>query len=199
MNKFGNLHWVFSPCELSTTFLDLNITISPTSSSPTLYDQASTTMTIIFSTFQKPMNLYLYLPPHSAHPPGITRSHLYSLLRKYWIQNTLKRDFTSIIKSLFQWLLTRGHHPQCLCKLFINAAHTLDSKPIHSPSSQQIYHGNTPPTSHPNTIFLKWQYHPLGLPKRDLRQIYTSTCETSSTSSPNGFQHLPTTITALYE
>ena len=192
MNKFGNLHWEFSSLQFSTTFLDLNITISSTSPSSTLYDPPPTNTTISFSTFQKPMNLYLYLPPHSTHPPGITCSLIYSLIRKYWIQNSLKEDFTSIIKSLFQRLIVRGHHSKRLYKLFIATANTLDSKPINPSSLQQLNHNNTPLTPHPNTIFLKWKYHPPYLPKRNLRQIYTSTCETPSPHSANGFQHLPT-------
>ena len=84
----------------TTTFLDLNITISPPPTPP-LYDQSSQSSTIIFSTFQKPMNLYLYLPPHSTHPPGITQSLIYNLIRKYWIQNSQKHNFIKIIQSLF--------------------------------------------------------------------------------------------------
>jgi hypothetical protein len=39
------------------------------------------------------MNLYLYLPPNSAHPPGVLRSTVYGCLRRYWFQNSRVADF----------------------------------------------------------------------------------------------------------
>ena len=100
MNNFGKLKWTFEPLSNSTTFLDLHITLS--------------SQNISFSTYQKPHNLYLYLPPHSAHPPGIICSLIYGLLRKYWIQNSTTGDFRKMTQLLFQCLVARGHSPNTL-------------------------------------------------------------------------------------
>jgi len=54
LNSWGTLKWSIEEPSTHTTFLDLNIDIKGPS--------------VIFSTFQKPLNLYLYLPPLSAHP-----------------------------------------------------------------------------------------------------------------------------------
>ena len=80
MNEFGNLRWEFEPLTLATTFLDLNIKITHPSASEIPYQIHQS---ISFSTYQKEHNLYLYLPPYSAHPPGITRSLINGLIRKY--------------------------------------------------------------------------------------------------------------------
>jgi hypothetical protein len=56
LDNWGNLKCKVEQPSNQTTFLDLNINIKDS--------------TISFSTYQKPLNLYLYLPPLSAHPPS---------------------------------------------------------------------------------------------------------------------------------
>ncbi|KAL7544757.1 hypothetical protein ACHAWF_008123, partial [Thalassiosira exigua] len=56
LNKFGILTWTVDKLSKKCTFLDLNIEISG--------PRIKTT------TYQKPLNLYLYLPGPSAHPKG---------------------------------------------------------------------------------------------------------------------------------
>jgi hypothetical protein len=59
MNTFGKLKWEFIPLSKTVDFLDLTLTIRK--------DRVQSTL------FEKAMNLYLYLPPHSAHPPGVLK------------------------------------------------------------------------------------------------------------------------------
>ena len=54
LNQFGNLKWNVEELNTTCSFLDLQITI--------------TNNRITTKTFQKPMNLYLYIPPLSAPP-----------------------------------------------------------------------------------------------------------------------------------
>jgi hypothetical protein len=54
LNNWGNLEWTVEEPSTQTHFLDLNINIKQ---SP-----------IIFSTYRKPLNLYLYISPLSTHP-----------------------------------------------------------------------------------------------------------------------------------
>ena len=69
VNSFGILEWEFEERSLSVDFLDLTISIEGNR--------------ITTRTFQKPMNLYQYLPPTSAHPPWMMRGIIYSLMKKY--------------------------------------------------------------------------------------------------------------------
>ena len=57
---FGKLKWEFSELECTTNFLDVTITLKPQLIGTTI--------------FEKALNKYLYLPPHSAHPPGVLKS-----------------------------------------------------------------------------------------------------------------------------
>lgn len=42
---------------------------------------------IITKTYQKSMNLHLYLLPHSSYPPKLFKSIIYSTIQKYWLKN----------------------------------------------------------------------------------------------------------------
>ena len=186
MNTFGLLRWEFQPLSLSTTFLDLNIKLRhPTTNNHT------TNHPISFSTYQKEHNLYLYLPPHSAHPPGITRSLVHGLLRKYWIQNTKTEDFQKMAKLLFKRLAARGHPSSTLLSLFLQAATSIDKS-----NRQQLENTKNEQTNNTNTktneIFLKWKFHPKDITRKQLQHSYHHTCELHSFSAPQGFKCLHT-------
>jgi hypothetical protein len=56
INSFGTLRWTFTEPSSTIDYLDMTIRIDDS-------------MSIRTNLFEKPLNLYLYLPPHSAHPP----------------------------------------------------------------------------------------------------------------------------------
>ena len=68
---YGKLTWTVDPPSKVVNFLDLTI-------------QVYHTGLITTKTFQKKMNLYLYIPPYSAHPSGLFKSIIYSTIRRYW-------------------------------------------------------------------------------------------------------------------
>ncbi len=70
MQQWHGLSWDFSPLSQSYTFMDLTISIAANKITTTIY--------------KKPQNLYLYIPPSSAHPKGILRGLVTgSVLRFY--------------------------------------------------------------------------------------------------------------------
>ncbi|KAL7544454.1 hypothetical protein ACHAWF_007836 [Thalassiosira exigua] len=93
-NNFGILKWEFVEPTSSVDFLDLTISIE---------DNA-----IVTKTFQKAMNLYQYIPPTSAHPPGMMKGIIYGLLRNYFLQNTNEDDYMKIATLLFHRHVARG-------------------------------------------------------------------------------------------
>lgn len=80
VNNFGILKWEADELSTSVNFLDLTISIDES-------------YKINTKTYQKAMNLYQYIPPSSAHPKNIMKGIVYSLLRQYKLQNTLKSDY----------------------------------------------------------------------------------------------------------
>ncbi len=73
LNNWGNLKWKVEEPSTRSTFLDLDIQLQ--------------NKRFIFKTYQKDMNLYLYIPPSSAHPPSCFKGLIAGELRRYWLQN----------------------------------------------------------------------------------------------------------------
>ena len=92
------------------------------------------------------MNLFLYIPSHSAHPPGMTKSLIYGLLQTYYHQNTHHADFIENAKRLYKRLIARGHKPSTL-QNFFNEATTKLSKQNTTQRKRKIDTKNDTPTS----------------------------------------------------
>ena len=71
VDNFGKLRWTNTGLMTEVDFLDLTIQI----------DDHRNVRT---KTFCKPMNLFLYIPPRSAHPPGVLRSTILGNLSRFY-------------------------------------------------------------------------------------------------------------------
>ena len=67
-------------------------------------------------TYQKALNLYLYLPFKSAHSPFILKGLLYGLLQKYKRQHSKYDEFVKLGNELMKRLVARGYRPETLRK-----------------------------------------------------------------------------------
>jgi len=154
MNGFGSLQWNVEDLTTSTTFLDLTIQI---------IDHKIHT-----STFQKDINLYLYIPPTSAHPTSCFKGLIIGGILCYCNQNSSQHDFITItnnfISHLFQW----GHLLKDLIPILRVAAATID----------KINH-NTQEHSNCNkldeSLFIHWQLYPKDINKAKIHQTYNTT------------------------
>ena len=66
MNDYPGITWEFNAPTNKVDFMDLTISITN--------GQISTSL------FEKELNLHLYIPPHSAHPPGLLPGIVHSTL-----------------------------------------------------------------------------------------------------------------------
>jgi hypothetical protein len=153
LNNWGKLQWALEEPSKKTNFLDLNIEIKNSM--------------LLFSTFQKPLNLHLYIPPLSAHPQSCLKGLITGELRRYWIQNS-PADFQELVTKFIERLHDRGHIIDNLLPLFLQAAATLEnftSKP-QNPNQQTQ-----------NNLYIHWTHHPKGIQRSDIRQLYMQTLE----------------------
>jgi len=148
LNKWGRLKWKIEQPSLQTVFLDLNIQLK--------------NQEIITSTYQKAMNLYLYIPPLSAHPPSCLKGLIAGEMRRYWLQNNLT-DFKVILSKFIDRLLDRGHTIHTLKPIFIQAATALDNRLLSSTFT-------TKQTE--NTLYIHRTFHPNGIKPFEIRQLY---------------------------
>ena len=86
--QFGSLKWEAENVTTEVNFLYLTLTMSPNGY-------------IRSRTYMKPLNLHLYIPPHSAHPKGVLKSLVFGNVQRYWQQNTERSDFIRIAKDFF--------------------------------------------------------------------------------------------------
>jgi len=149
LNSWGKLEWVIEEPSWQTNFLDLHLEIHGPS--------------IDISTYQKPMNLYLYIPPLSAHPPSCFKGLITGELKRYWLQNDTS-NFQNILVKFIERLHARGHSIENLMPLLYEAAAITD-KPPTLPA---------PKNSNEN-LYIHWRFHPKGLQRQHLRYIHEST------------------------
>jgi hypothetical protein len=117
MNAWQGLEWTFSPRGEQVDFMDLRIRIDGNGLSTTL--------------FEKELNLYLYLPPHSAHPPGVIKGLIYGAIYRIHRLCSIHADIATKRKQSYQRLLVRGWKPSILTPLYEQAiAHAKRTTPI---------------------------------------------------------------------
>lgn len=165
--SYGLLKWDTEPLSNSVNFLDLTITINSQNRIET-------------KTYQKAMNLYLYIPPNSAHPPGLQKSQVYGTLLRYYRQNTHIEDFKTMATLFFDRLIARGHNRTHLKTLFKDAAKKIDAKVKKAKSGVPL---QDPDEAMPNhqRLFLHTTYHPKCVSRQAIQNLYERTCGERST------------------
>ena len=73
---------------------------------------------IVTSLYEKSMNLYLYIPPHYAHPPGVLTGLVSGKI--LWIHSLCNEqdDINLCKKQFYSRLLVRGYQQNLLIPAF---------------------------------------------------------------------------------
>jgi hypothetical protein len=85
---------------------------------------AASTVPIVFSTYQKPHNKYLYIPYQSHHRLHVFKAFIHGELVRYVVTNTYAADFDKMSAVFWQRLRARGYPPAFLQPLFAAVAHS---------------------------------------------------------------------------
>lgn len=147
VDAFGDLRWDFSDRTDSVNYLDLTISIKNGRLTTTVYEKA--------------MNLYLYLPPHSAHPPGVLRSLINGRVKTIYDLTLQDEDRLLQLQRLFQRLCRRGYSPGFLKPLFTEALRNRTTSKNKTDAS--------------NALILHVQYHPRQAARTEIQKIFRST------------------------
>ena len=157
VNNFvgGKLKWIIDDRSKEVNFLDITIKINELNRIETW-------------TYQKPMNLYLYITENSAHPPGMMRGIIFGELKRYHRQNSRREDYLKMVRLLFLRLRARGWGADLLKQWFIAAAKKVESK-LPTRKADNI--------SPRDRLFLHLKYHPRGITRQHLRAAFDATCD----------------------
>ena len=137
---------------------------------------------IVTSIYEKPMNLYLYIPPHSAHSSGVSTGLVFGHVLKYRHLCSSTTDADAKIKEFAQRLVARGYAKDdviaLLRKAEVNAAnflartpaeHALCKERARLESRLQVYfhlqfHPEDPPSKMLQALWKEFVSHPPGEP-----------------------------------
>ena len=147
MNTYGKLTWVFTPLSKRVDFMDLTLSITDTG--------------IHSKIFEKKLNLYLYIPPHSAHSPGVLRGLIIGMISRIFRLTTDWRDKKIAIRAFFLRLSNRGYASTDL-RMHFAAALTHLERPTFDEKWWE----------HEKRCFLHLPYHPDDPPSRSVQRLF---------------------------
>jgi hypothetical protein len=107
MNSDSGLEWDISAHAQCVNFMDLTLSIKNNKIHTTLY--------------QKTMNLYLYIPPHSSHPPGVLTGLVLGGIHRIYSLCSDDQDIQTLLQQFYNRLVVRGYKRSTLEPLFAKA------------------------------------------------------------------------------
>ena len=151
MNTFPGLTWEFEDPSNKVNCMDLTITIQNGHISTSL--------------FEKPLNLHLYIPPHSAHPPGLLPGIVHSTLFCIFTLCSDHDDRILQTRVFFKRLQARGYKNDEIKSLFYKAI-----------SRAEQYSGPTTSTRNDHTsVIFHLPFHPNGPSSYKIQQSWRDT------------------------
>jgi hypothetical protein len=150
INSFGSLRWTFTSLSREIDYLDVTIRLDHH-------------MAICFTLYEKPLNLYLYLPPSSAHPPGVLTGLIYGMIRRAYRLTTDPNDCQQYLRKFYTRLRFRGYPKETLLPLF---AAGLANKAKASRKKQRQSNSTR------STLFFHVPYHPANPSSAALQDAY---------------------------
>jgi hypothetical protein len=143
--SYGRLEWEFTLRTSDINFLDLNLLIDDRK--------------IVSSLYEKALNLYLYLPPHSAHAPGMIRGLISGMIYRIRALTSDSSAIIPAIKAFYQRLLARGYSIHVLTPLFTAAL-----KPVLRATTKSR-----------SPLFIHLPYHPRDPNSTVIQEVFRQT------------------------
>jgi hypothetical protein len=178
-NKFGNLTWCFTPLSMSVNFLDISLSIKQNK--------------IVMEPYEKLLNLYLYIPPRSAHPPGGLFSLLCGRLKRIQEVTTCKNQLKSYLKKLSLRLYKRGYSKKVIMSSLKRALSRQNNTVCNMANNKA------------NSLFLHCTFHPKAVPSCKIQHLLQTALLNPPNCTPFAQLHAKnkkafgvTTITVCY-
>ena len=162
MNSFHGLQWEFSERTNSVDFMDLTISID--------------NYRLITDLYEKSLNLYLYIPPLSSHPPGVLTGLILGNCHRIYTLVSSQSSRKQHINNFYKRLIARGYQHNTLVPLFQRAAQlaTQRDNQLNHPHHHQNNRLTTTSDDEPR-IYYHLRYHPNNPNSKDLQRKWKET------------------------
>ena len=152
IRSYAGLEWDFEPLTDSTDYLDIVISLKDR--------QIHTTL------FEKVLSLHLYIPPHSAHAPGVLTGLVLGQCQRIYNLCSDKSDASHLLRVFLYRLRARGYYNNVILPLFERAylIH-LENRPYKFKTVNEEEALKT-------RIFLHLEYHPNNPKAYELQQLW---------------------------
>ena len=157
----GCLDWEFTPLANTVDFLDMRVHID---------HQGHITTRL----YEKPMALYLFIPPHSSHPPGVRPGHVIGNVLRLFRLNSNEKDTIDDILRFYRRMIARGHHHNDLQPLFLKAIKNAREFLRTSVAQREASKAKKSEEAH-RRLYLHVEYHPLNPPPHAIQRLFQST------------------------
>ncbi len=153
------LNWIFEDLSMSVNFMDMTLTI--------VGDKIETTL------YEKPTALHLYIPPHSSHPPGCVKGHIYGETLRIHRLCSEQEDITNRMVTFFRRLRHRGYSPSFLLPQFKKAltkatSYKATTKAMRAAQKQAKLEQSR------RQVYFHVDWHPYGPAAREIQHLFES-------------------------
>ena len=155
LNMWFGLEWKIIESNKSADFMDLTITLKNGKIQTTL--------------FEKSLNLYLYIPPHSAHPPGVLNGIIFGQIHRIFTLCSERADIKTSVNQFLVRLLQRGYQRPTVLPIFYKAIHHNSPTMIAKRALQQE---GILQDSDRKQVYLHMKYHPNNAPSYKFQQAW---------------------------
>ena len=121
--------------------------------------------------YEKKLALYLYTPPHSAHPPGVLTGLIMGNTLRIHQLCTCENDISSKLEVFFDRLLDRGHLHSTLLPIFLKAIENAKSYLLGSKDDTSITKEKKLETAE-RSVYLHLPYHPDNPPSSAIQRLW---------------------------
>jgi hypothetical protein len=146
INDFHGLEWTFTErTKTDVVFMDMSLSIERDK--------------IVSTIYEKTLALYLYIPPHSAHPPGVLAGLIMGNTLRIHQLCTNDADIEEKLDTFFDRLLNRGHQQSTLLPIFLKAIDNAKSYLLRSEEESATIKDDKEEASK-RRVYLHLQYNP---------------------------------------
>lgn len=175
INDFHGLEWDFTPLDNECNFMDVTLTIN---------DDGGITSTL----YEKALNLYLYIPPHSAHSPGVLAGLVMGNVLRMFQLCSHQADCQIKIQEFYRRLLKRGYKPSTLLPMFTKAIENARAHQARNDTEQTAIKSARVSAAERQAYF-HLLYHPDNPPAHQLQSLWRDRVATPVGAPPFNLLH----------